>query len=235
MADQSTTGLTRWILAIEPAGGWTFAHEAGFGRWAREAAEQPGCAGAEMEVIAPEAHIAHTGRPDLSRFVALLSLWAPDPSVVAAACESARAHGLARVVTFPVARCTLRYPFARSWADGEQTPGLKKSTFWQAGPDFGPAWADRYERHAQIARDHHSSAWQYRQNLLGEHDDPGRWDAVSELWWPTTDDLVERFYNSPESKAAVREDTVFVGRAMPIVTTHTVLRTAPDYMPGAAS
>jgi hypothetical protein len=138
--------------------------------------------------------------------------------------DAAHDRGVTRVVPFGVEQCRIRHPFPRTWGDGEPTPGLKKSTFWRANPDFGPDWRERYERHAAIVRDHHSSAWQYRQNLLSTHDDDAGWDAVSELWWPTADGLIERFYNSPESQRAVREDTVFVGRAMPIVTRHTILR-----------
>ena len=60
------------------------------------------------------------------------------------------------------------------------------------------------------------------------HVEAGQCYLAAGLWWPEPAGLIERFYNSPESQEAVREDTVFVGRAMPIVTTHTFLRTAPE-------
>jgi len=224
----------RWILAIEPAGGWTAAHERAFVAWARATADAPGVLGAEMETIEADAHAAHTGRDEFPTVVALLSLWAVGPDVAAAAQASARESGVSRVKVFPVAQCTVRHPFPRDWADGEPTPGLKKSTFWQANPAVGASWQQRYANHAGVVRGHHSSAWQYRQNLLAPHDDAAGWDAVSELWWPTPAGLIEHFYNSPESQLAVRDDTVFVGKAMPIVTTHTILRTPPMGDTGAA-
>jgi hypothetical protein len=217
----------RWILAVEPVAEWTAEAADRFGQWGRAAVATPGAEGVEIESVDREGQAAHTGRQDVPRFVAMLSLWADDQRVVKTVLDAAHDHDVARVVLFGVEQCRVRHSFPRAWRDGEPTPGLKKSTFWRANPDFGPDWRERYERHATIVRDHHSSAWQYRQNLLATHDDDGGWDAVSELWWPTADGLIERFYNSPESQRAVREDTVFVGRAMPIVTRHTILRSPP--------
>ena len=195
----------------------------------------PGVAGAEIETVDRDAQFAHTGREQLPRFVALLSVWLDDPRALAPVLSAGDDHDVTRVIPFGVDECCPRHHFARTWSDGEPTPGLKKSTFWQANPDFGPRWRERYERHASIVLVHHSSAWQYRQNILSTHDDPAGWQAVSELWWPTPSGLLEHFYNSSESQRVVREDTVFVGRAMPIVTRHTILRTSPGQDPAGAS
>jgi hypothetical protein len=212
---------------VEPVAEWTAGAQRDFEAWARRVAALPEVDRVEMETVERDAQIAHTGRAELPRYVALLSVWLDDARTLGPILAAAAEHGVERVIPFEVEQCTVRHDFPRTWADGESTPGLKKSTFWQANPDFGPGWRERYERHAAIVRDHHSSAWQYRQNLLSTHDDPGGWNAVSELWWPTPAGLLEHFYNSPESQRAVWDDTVFVGRAMPIVTAHTILRSVP--------
>ena len=49
------------------------------------------------------------------------------------------------------------------------------------------------------------------------------YDAVSELWWPTEADLLERFYASEEARALVAEDTqgfIDIPSAVQTVTRH---------------
>ncbi len=191
----------------------------GFVDWARRAATREGVARAEVEVVAPEAHAAHSAKP--IRWFAFASLWV-DATDVADLRASAPDH-----TDWFLLRD--RLAFDRSARADEARPwgGIKKTTPWAsvAGVDRA-LWQARYTNHGVLTAAYHATAVRYRQNIVLDTSAPGV-DAVSELWWTNVEDLVERFYASDEARRLVGYDTVgFVdaARAYPVVTTHEVLR-----------
>jgi hypothetical protein len=98
------------------------------------------------------------------------------------------------------------------WADGEPTPGVKFLSLVAKPPDLPlDEFKERYRNHAKVAREHHGGCWRYVQNIvIGPVTlPPGKIiHAVSELWFHSVDDYVERLYTrKPESVEAVGEDT----------------------------
>ena len=101
---------------------------------------------------------------------------------------------------------------ARDWPDGQPTPGVKLLSLVVRLPDQPlDEFKERYRNHVAVAREHHGGCWKYVQNvMIGPVTlPPGKIiDAVSELWFRTLDDFLERFYTRrPESVDAVAADT----------------------------
>jgi hypothetical protein len=104
------------------------------------------------------------------------------------------------------------WDYDRDWPDGEPTPGVKFVSFVAKRPELSPEeFQERYRNHVEVAREHHIGCWKYVQNVvLGPVTlPPGKIiHGVSELWFRSLDDYVERLYaRRPESVDAVREDT----------------------------
>ena len=63
---------------------------------------------------------------------------------------------------------------------------------------------------SNVAKVHHIGCWQYVQNFIaaptGTRPAP-LIDGISELWFRSVDDMIERFYTAPGSPDAVRDDT----------------------------
>jgi hypothetical protein len=105
------------------------------------------------------------------------------------------------------------WDYERDWSDGEVTPGVKLLSL-VVRPEGQPLdeFRARYRSHVEVAREHHGGCWRYVQNVMTGPVTlpPGRAiDAVSELWFRSLDDFLERFYTRrPESVDAVAADTV---------------------------
>jgi hypothetical protein len=104
------------------------------------------------------------------------------------------------------------WDYERDWPDGQTTPGVKLLSLVVRRPDQPlDEFKERYRNHVEVAREHHGGCWKYVQNvMIGPVTlPPGRIiDAVSELWFRSLDDFLERFYtNRPESVDAVAADT----------------------------
>jgi hypothetical protein len=203
-----------------------------FGAWARAGAAHEQVARAELEVVDLEAHTAHTPKP--VRWFAFASLWAPAGHL--AQVRAAAPHG----TDWFVARD--RLAFDRSGRADEARPwaGVKKTTPWAPVAGVEQAlWQARYTNHGVLTAAYHATAVRYRQNVVLDSNVPGV-GGVSELWWTNAEDLVERFYDSPDARRLVGYDTVgFVDatRADPVVTRHEILRAAPvtdnrPFLPG---
>jgi hypothetical protein len=111
---------------------------------------------------------------------------------------------------------------------GRITPGIKKTTFWSARAEMDAKdWRARYREHAKLVPSVHAAAWRYRQNVIEAAPDGFPYDAVSELWWPTDEGLLDDFYASEEAKRLVAEDTqgfIELASAVQVVTRHERLR-----------
>jgi hypothetical protein len=106
---------------------------------------------------------------------------------------------------------TVVWDYDRDWLDGRPTPGVKFVSLVAKRPELSmEEFAERYLRHASVAREHHGGCWKYVQNVVRGPVTlpPGKIvHGVSELWFRSVDDLVERLYTRPGSTDAVRADT----------------------------
>jgi hypothetical protein len=103
------------------------------------------------------------------------------------------------------------WPYDRDWPDGVSTPGIKQMSLVARRPDITfDEFVTRYRSHVNVAKLHHIGCWQYVQNFIaqpiGTRPAPAI-DGISELWFRSVDDMVERFYTAPGSPDAVRDDT----------------------------
>ena len=101
--------------------------------------------------------------------------------------------------------------YDRDWPDGVATPGVKQMSLVARRADLTfDEFVSRYRNHVNIAKLHHIGCWQYVQNFvagpIGSRPTPSI-DGISELWFRSVDDMIERFYTAPGSPDAVRDDT----------------------------
>ncbi len=206
----------KWLLAVAPGAPWSEEAARAFRDWGRGVAT----AGLdiEMEWLAGEAHQRFTGAGEQPPFCAFLTVFAEvafDPATL----------GSPTGMQVTILGLTPQPVFDRIRSEpGRVTPGLKKTTLWRARQDLDAAsWQARYRAHAELVPSVHASAWRYCQNLIEEATDGHPYQAVSELWWPTEEDLLERFYASDEARHLVAEDTqgfIEISSAVQTVTRH---------------
>jgi uncharacterized protein (TIGR02118 family) len=98
----------------------------------------------------------------------------------------------------------------RTWPDGETAPGVRMVSFVRRAETLSPQQFARHwtEQHAPLARRHHAGLWDYTQNVVRRSYTPGggQIDGIAELHFRTRADFEERFYDSDEGRAAIRED-----------------------------
>jgi hypothetical protein len=197
--------------------------------WAREVAPCDGVWQAEVEWLDAATHQAHTRKP--VRFFAFASLWIDERMVHDVLSSRPPGSGWYRVRERWAFDRSARPYEARRWA------GVKKTTFWTAVEGVPTdIWQARYTNHGEIAKAYHRTCARYRQNVIIEGSD-ATLDAVSELWWTNTEDLVERFYVSEEAQRLLAVDTsgfVDASLAHPTVTQHEVLRVGSTETAGGA-
>ncbi len=195
-----------------------------FVAWARAAGAAGGVLRAELERLDADIQARHTSTP--VRFSAFAWLWcAPghSESLIARAPSTANWYRVHERLAFDR---SARPDQPRSWA------GVKKTTPWAAVPAVDARiWQGRYANHGQLARSFHATTVRYRQNIVVDTNDDSV-DAISELWWTNTEDLLERFVAPGEAAELLAVDVsgfVDASRASPTVTRHEVLRiTEPD-------
>jgi uncharacterized protein (TIGR02118 family) len=132
-------------------------------------------------------------------------------------------------------RVDVRRPlqWERTWPDGEPAPGIKMVSLVRRAVGLTPQQFARHwtERHAPLALRHHAGLWNYTQNIVRRAYTPGggQIDGIAELHFRTRQDFEERFYDSDEGKAIIREDVKrFIGArgAEAALMTELPLRTA---------
>jgi len=90
------------------------------------------------------------------------------------------------------------------------SPGVKQISFVGKRPDLtDEQFADAYRAHVDIARVHHSGVWKYAQNIVSRRSSGGTntIGAISEFWFRSVDDLVNRYYTFDDSSAVTRADS----------------------------
>ena len=211
----------KWLLAVATNMAWTEAAAQAFRIWGQEVAKSHPGIEIEIEWLATEAHRRFTNSDAQPPFCAFLTAFSePDFYPLALGSPKGMAVTILGLAPQPV--------FDRIRSEpGVPTPGLKKTTLWRARAELDPAtWQARYRAHAEHVPSVHASAWRYCQNLIEEIPDGSDgplYHAVSELWWPTEEDLLERFYASEEARRWVAEDTqgfIDIPSAVQTVTRH---------------
>jgi hypothetical protein len=103
------------------------------------------------------------------------------------------------------------WPYEPDWPNGIATPGVKQISFVAKLASVTPAdFEARYCHHREVAAVEHVGTWQYTQNLvtaIGTDDPTLQFAAVSEMWFRSADDLVDRYYTTPASRAIAYADT----------------------------
>jgi hypothetical protein len=120
--------------------------------------------------------------------------------------------GLEPLATVPA---VLRLDERPGWdrSGGEADPlapnAVKMVSFVVRRPEVDrPRFERDYAEHVAVARVHHPGVWRYVQNLVLDGRGAGAEgvEAVSELWYPSGDDFLTRFYATDESPGVVRTD-----------------------------
>jgi hypothetical protein len=214
--DPSAEETAKWLLAFAVGGGGADETVEALRPWA-EALARDGL-DVEIEWLDALAHRRFTGSSEDPPFCAFVTIhadpaWAPTE------------RGSPTEAPPSIFRLSAQPVFDRIECEpGEPTPGLKKTTLWRARADLTESgWHARYAGHAELVPRAHASAWRYCQNVIESAPAETTYHAVSELWWPTEADLLERFYASEEARALVAEDTqafIDIPSAVQTVTRH---------------
>jgi hypothetical protein len=164
---------------------------AGVDRWSLELA-QPG------QSLLIDAGLRFDGQV---LYDALLWCWSIDEAVVGAV------SGLVDV------RAWLRLEESVGWDDGAGVAlgpeAVKMVSFVVRRPSVERSQFEQdYAEHVAVARVHHPGVWRYVQNVVIDGSGPGAdgVEAISELWYPSSEDFLGRFYLNDESPAVVKAD-----------------------------
>ena len=171
-------------------------------QWAEGLAQlQAGVTRIEFDPIDREAQAVHDRyvpstwpSPGMS---AIVSLWAAAPPGAPPA-----AH---RMLVIEVAD-RVGYGFE---GDGPgPVRGYKKFSMWGATPDVPRETWDPLYAHHIVTVPQQQPIWRYRQNIIVGKPQELPYDAISENWWATVEDLSGRFYFSEASRREVQAETV---------------------------
>ena len=211
--DETTT---KWLLAFASDDGGGDETVQQLRRWAHALAL--GGLDVEIEWIDASMHRRFTGNTEDPPFCAFVTIYT-DPALALPELDPPKD------VSLSIFRLDPQPVFDRVVCEPDlPTPGLKKTTLWRARADLPESsWRARYAAHAELVPRVHASAWRYCQNVIESAPAESPYHAISELWWPTEADLLERFYASEEARALVAEDTqgfIDIASAVQTVTRH---------------
>lgn len=157
-----------------------------------------------VDVPPHEAGLRPGGSP---AFDAVLELWAEDDGSAREVCAELAATAAADLyrVTEKVEKERLR-----NWPSGVVSPGIK-SIYLARRKDgmtheaMARHWA---ETHAPLALKHHVGMWRYVRNTVEDTLTPVAepWDGFAELHFRTSDDLINRMFDSDEGRAVILAD-----------------------------
>jgi hypothetical protein len=97
-------------------------------------------------------------------------------------------------------------------ADADPADVVKQVSFLRASDTVTPdEFRAHYRHHVEVARRHMPALWQYVQYDVENTSDAGIGiDAVSVLWFRSTDDFLHRYFASPEDEAEFRAQEGFL-------------------------
>ncbi len=94
--------------------------------------------------------------------------------------------------------------------DGSPSIGIKQISFVGKRPDLtDEEFAARYREHVPIALVHHAGVRKYQQNIVTRvaSDGTSTVGGISEFWFRSVDDLIDRYYAFDDSSAVTRADS----------------------------
>jgi len=94
--------------------------------------------------------------------------------------------------------------------DGSPSIGVKQISFVGKRPDItDDEFEARYRAHVDIARVHHSGVRKYQQNVVSrmDGDTTTTVGGISEFWFRSVHDLINRYYAFADSSAITRADS----------------------------
>jgi uncharacterized protein (TIGR02118 family) len=143
--------------------------------------------------------------------------WIDDAAPDAPALDPASWFGGAPVDAYLVDE-HVRIDYERDWPDGTPSPGPRRLSFVRKAPGISRDKMARHwgKVHFPLARVHHPALWRYVQNVVIEPltSDAPDVDGIAELHFRSVSDLRDRFYDSDEGRARIREDvTHFLDRS----------------------
>jgi uncharacterized protein (TIGR02118 family) len=101
--------------------------------------------------------------------------------------------------------------YARTWPDGEATPGVFLVSPVRRAKAIDAAGFDAYwrDRHGPLALVHHAGMWDYRQAVVVERLTEGAppYDGIARLGFRTLRDLETGLFATRESRRVIGEDT----------------------------
>jgi uncharacterized protein (TIGR02118 family) len=159
-----------------------------------------------VDVPPEEAGLRPGGQP---AFDAVLELWTADDAT-ADSCRLAIQESAGGEANLYRASEFIERDYDRTWPDGEVSPGIKSFYLALKRADITHEQMARHwgETHAPLALKHHVGMWRYARNVFDEAltPDAPNWDGVAELHFRSSDDLINRFYDSDEGRAVIAAD-----------------------------
>jgi EthD domain len=96
----------------------------------------------------------------------------------------------------------------RVWPRGDASPGVTAAFGMLRRPDLTHEQSDAHWRdtHAPLALRHHPGMWHYHQVSIDEVLDGRFYDGIALCAFASEQDLVERFFGSPDDQEVIRAD-----------------------------
>ena len=94
--------------------------------------------------------------------------------------------------------------------DGCPSLGIKQISFVGKRPDISDEeFITHYRAHVDVARIHHAGVRKYQQNIVTRNASDGASTVagISEFWFRSVDDLINRYYAFEDSSAVTRADS----------------------------
>ena len=132
----------------------------------------------------------------------------------------------------PSQRAGIGWEYERDWPDGTPTPGVKQISMLTAAAGYGTdEFRRHYRHHVALTRKHMPAVWRYVQNDVAAGSGEGCEGivAVSELYFRSVDDFLERYFPTEEDRRTfvANEGFLDLPRAFSVICNEFVLESGP--------
>ena len=170
-------------------------------------------------------------RTDRATYDAAVWRWyeAGDPSQRAGVLDAGDL--LAPVLSFRLEE-HIGWEYERDWPDGTPTPGVKQISMLTAAAGYGTdEFRRHYRHHVALTRKHMPAVWRYVQNDVAAGSGEGCEGivAVSELYFRSVDDFLERYFPTEEDRRTfvANEGFLDLPRAFSVMCNECILESGP--------
>jgi hypothetical protein len=124
------------------------------------------------------------------------------------------------------------WEYDRDWPDGTPTPGVKQISMLAAAAGYGTdEFRRHYRHHVALTRKHMPAVWRYVQNdvAAGSGEESEGVVAVSELYFRSVDDFLERYFPTEEDRRTfvANEGFLDLPRAFSVICFEHLLESGP--------